>query len=587
LPARLDGVESVRTAPRRDGFFSDHGALADGPHGMSEGAKDPGSIDLRPIAATTAVVIGMVATAVVAYLLLDILLLLFIGIVVAAALRPSHVVLCRWGVPKGLAVLLIYLFLLVALVLIALVVGPVLIEQTRTFVDEVPGIYVAARSYLRTSASVPFHFLGQRLPSFERLTRDLTDLAPQLYQGTLGVTTSIVKLPAYFVTVLAIAFYWTMEVPRFERLLLSLLAVERRPRALNVWHEIESRLGGFMRGQGLAMLSIGAASALGYTLIGLPNVLALGVLAGLLEAVPLIGPVLAVGPAVLVAVPLGVHTVLLVIGLAVLLQLIENNVLIPRIMNQAVGVSALVGLLAVLGFGTLYGILGVLIAIPMTAVIQVLLDTMLVNTEPVAEPAGLVGSPWKDLRARVRALRQQARVRLRARTSRMGIDPATADHVVDAVDQQIEVAVARVEQLISAAEETSKPLAVEAKAAIVEKLQDATEQIEQAVEHVDTIAASAEDALATSGPTVAQALAEPSRATKRGEQAVKQIASAVATATQRQAAQEAPPEPIVDNLDRATQRFTDAVQDVETLVVAAQDESRGARTQQRKRPGRD
>ncbi len=120
-------------------------------------------------------------------------------------------------------------------------------------------------------------------------------------------------------------------------------------------------------------------------------------------------------------------------------------------MHHAVGVSALVGLLAVLAFGTLYGILGVLIAIPMTAVIQVLLDTMVVNAEPVAEPAGLVGSPWEDLRARVRALRQQARVRLRARTSRMGIDPATADHVVDAVDQQIEVAVARVEQLISVA----------------------------------------------------------------------------------------------------------------------------------------
>jgi len=106
----------------------------------------------------------------------------------------------------------------------------------------------------------------------------------------------------------------------------------------------------------------------------------------------------------------------------------------------------------------------------MTAVIQVLLDTMVVNVEPVAQPAGIVGSPWEDLGARVRALRQQARARLRARTSRMGTDSATADHIVDAADQQIEVA-----------EETSEPLAAEAQAAIVEKLQGATEQIEQAV----------------------------------------------------------------------------------------------------------
>ena len=539
---------------------------------MSEGANSPDSIAWRPIAAATAVVLGMVAMAALAYLLLDILLLLFIGIVVAAALRPWHVVLCRWGVPRGLAVLLIYLFLLIGLVLIALVVGPVLLEQVGAFVAEVPRTYVRARSYLQASGTVPVHFLGQRLPSFERLTRDLTDFAPQLFQGTLGVTASIVKLPAYFVTVLVIGFYWTLEVPRFERLLLSLLAVERRPRALNVWHEIESKLGGFMRGQGLAMLSIGAASALGYALIGLPNVLALAVLAGLLEALPLIGPVLAVGPAVLVALPLGMHTVLLVIGLAVLLQLIESNVLIPRIMHHAVGVSALVGLLAVLAFGTLYGILGVLIAIPMIAVIQVLLDTLVVNAEPVPARVGFVNSPWEDLRARVLALRQQARVRLRARTSRMGIDPATADHVVDAVDQQIEVAVARVEKLISVAEETSEPLGTGAQAAIVAKLQIATEQIEQAVERVDAIAAPAEYATGTSRPAGALPQAEPSQATAQGEAAAEQGAITIAPTAETQGPE---PEAILDNLDQAAQRFRQAVQDVETLVVAAQDESKG------------
>jgi predicted PurR-regulated permease PerM len=551
---------------------------------MSEGQNGADSIDLRLIAAATALVIAMVAMAALAYLLLDILFLLFIGIVIAEALQPWHVVLCGWGVPKGLAVLLIYLCLLIGLVAIALVVGPVLIEQIGTFMGDVPATYGSARSYLQASGTAPLQFLGQRLPPFDRLARDLADLAPQLYQGTLGVTTSIVKLPAYFVTVLAIGFYWTLEVPRFERLLLSLLAVERRPRALNVWHEIESKLGGFMRGQGLAMLSIGAASALGYALIGLPNVLALAVLAGLLEAVPLLGPILAAVPAVLVALPLGMHTVFFVIGLAVLLQLIESNVLIPRIMHRAVGVSALVGLLAILAFGTLYGILGILIAIPMTAVLQVLLDTV-VNAEPVAEPAGLVGSPWDDLRARVRALRQQARTRLRARTSRMGIDPATADHVVDAVDQHIEVEVARVEKLISVAEETSEPLAAEAQAAMVQKLQSATEQIEQAVERFDTIVVPAEDALGPSTPTVGPPLAEPGHATAQGEQDVERVAAAVATTTETQGpAQGADAEASIDTLDQAAQQFKEAVQDVETLVVAAQEEAREARAQQTIRP---
>jgi hypothetical protein len=158
----------------------------------------------------------------------------------------------------------------------------------------------------------------------------------------------------------------------------------------------------------------------------------------------------------------------------------------------------------------------------------------------------------------------------------MGIDPATADHVVDAVDQQIEVAVARVEKLISVAEETSEPLETRAQTAIVAKLQVATEQIEQAVERVDTIVVPG-DAPGPRGPTVALALTEPSRATGQEGHAVQQLATAIATTTETQdPAQGAEPEAIVDNLDQATQRFKGAVQEVEALVVAAQKESREA-----------
>jgi len=321
--------------------------------------------------------------------------------------------------------------------------------------------------------------------------------------------------------VLAIAFYWTMEVPRFERLILSLIAVERRPRALNAWHEIEAKLGGFIRGQGLAMLFIAGVSAAGYMLIGLPNVLALGVLAGLLEAVPWIGPVLAVGPALLIALPMGPDKAGLVIGLAFVLQVLENNVLIPRIMNRSVGVSALVSLLAILAFGTLYGILGVLIAIPMAAVIQVLLDTLVVNVETVATPDDLVASPWDDLRLRIGSLRQRARARLRARASRMGIDPDTDDHVVDALDQQIETAVARVEKLIEATARNPELFDAKAQATIVDKVLGGVAEVEQAVERIDAIETPEQE-------TVAESLAE------------------------------------------ATQNFEDAVEESENIVVAAQ-----------------
>jgi hypothetical protein len=255
-------------------------------------------------------------------------------------------------------------------------------------------------------------------------------------------------------SILAIAFYWTMELPRVERLVLSFIPVGQRTHALTIWHEIEFKLGAFMRAQGIAMLAIGVASAIGYAAIGLPNVLVLGVLAGLLEAVPLVGPVLAALPAILVALPLGLAEVLCVVGVATLLQVVENNVLMPRLMSHAVGVSALVGLVAVLAFGTLYGVLGVFMAIPLAAVIQVLLDRIVINVEPTEVPSGPGSSLWADLGARARGLRQQVRARLRARDTRMGIDPESADHVVDARDQQIEGAVERVEKMITVAQDS-------------------------------------------------------------------------------------------------------------------------------------
>jgi predicted PurR-regulated permease PerM len=196
---------------------------------------------------------------------------------------------------------------------------------------------------------------------------------------------------------------------------------------LTIWHEIESKLGGFMRGQFLVMLSVGFISAIGYAVIGLPNVLVLGVLAALFEAVPLVGPVLAAVPALLVALPLGMPTVFTVIGFATIVQLLESNLLVPRIMHGAVGTSALIGLFAVLAFGTLYGIMGVFIAIPIAAVVQVIVDHLVINGEPDLA-AATTNAPQVDaLLARVRQLRQQARTRLRARETRMGFDPEIDD----------------------------------------------------------------------------------------------------------------------------------------------------------------
>jgi hypothetical protein len=217
----------------------------------------------------------------------------------------------------------------------------------------------------------------------------------------------------------------------------------------------------------------------------LPNALVLAVLAGLLEVVPILGPFLAAVPAVLIALTLGLNSTLLVVGYFALLQTIESNVLVPRIMGHAVGVSPLVGLFSLLAFGTLFGILGAFIAIPLAAIIQVLLDSLVVNPEPVPVATTAARAPLAALRARVQELRQHLRQRLRARDSRMGIDPQTPEHVADAADQQIEQAVERVATAITTAQDETDAVNPGAKEAVVAELQQATQAVEQAVEQAE------------------------------------------------------------------------------------------------------
>ena len=466
-------------------------------------------------------VIAVGAAAALVYLLLDILLLLFLGIVVAAVLQPWHLRLGRWGIPRGVAVLLIYMLLAGTFVVVAVMVGPALIEGTTHFVATLPEKYASVRATL-ASGPVLVRSLAAQLPSAEQLVPGLAKVAPRFYGSAIELTTRTVDLMIYSITVLALAFYWTMEVPRVERLVLSFVPVGKRTRALVAWHEIEFKLGAYMRGQGLAMLVIGVASGVGYVVLGLPNALTLAVMAGLLEAVPVFGPVLASVPALLVALPLGAHTVFLVIGLAVVLQIAENYFLMPRIMAHTVGVSAMVSLVAVLAFGTLYGIIGVFIAIPTAAVLQVVLESVM-ETTPLPEASGRDGNPWSGLSARVNALREEARGRLRGRASRMGIDPGTADHVVDAVDQEIEEAVERVETVIAGVQDKATPLGAQDQRVLTD--------LETATEHMGEVAGrnAAPDTKSSSPSTEPneEVLTDLREATKEMERAAERVETVV------------------------------------------------------------
>jgi predicted PurR-regulated permease PerM len=493
-------------------------------------------LDLHRTAAVISLGIGMIAAAALLYQLVDVLLVLFLGIIVATALQPLHTKLCDLGVPRGPAVLLIYLSFLVGLMSVGLLVAPVLLERVAAFTSNFPDLYADAIGALNASPNPMLRLIGRRLPSFDALVGVATDTLPSTSQGVVGFTSGVLMALAYVVTVLAVGYYWTMEVSWLERFAVSFVPVARRVEALNIWHEIELKLGAFIRGQGVVMISIGVASAIGYAMIGLPNVLALAVLAGLLEALPLLGPILAAIPAIVVALPLGSTSVCLVISWALLLQVVESNVLAPRIMGRTVGMSSLVALLAILACGTLYGLVGVFVAIPLVATITVVLDRAVINLEPVPVDEPRTSNTLDGLRTRLESVQQQMRRRFRERPSRVGIDPETPDHIADAIDLQLEKATERVKTMISATEASPSRGDASAEAAIVCTLAAAIARIEQAVEQVETALATADAESERRGGAVALPTTQLSGTTQDVQDAVDSLHIALESTQQATAA---------------------------------------------------
>ena len=178
---------------------------------------------------------------------------------------------------------------------------------------------------------------------------------------------------------------------------------------------IETKVSAYIAGQGVLMLAVGGMALAAYTAIGLPYVLVLALVAGLMEAVPLVGPLLGAIPAGLVALSLGPDKLVWVIVATLIIQQLENSLLVPRVMRKAVGVNPFVSLLAIFAFSSLLGVPGALMAIPTAAIIQLLLDRYVfrpgaLETE-VPTGRGLAGRLRYEAQDLAQDLRKQARLK--------------------------------------------------------------------------------------------------------------------------------------------------------------------------------
>jgi predicted PurR-regulated permease PerM len=236
------------------------------------------------------------------------------------------------------------------------------------------------------------------------------------------------------VVILLLAAYWTLDGPRTIRSLLLLVPRDQRESISELIAAMETKVSAYLAGQSILMLIVGLMALVAYWLIGLPYVLVLAFVAGIMEAVPLIGPLLGAIPAALVALSLGPDKVIWVIVATVVIQQLENTLLVPRIMRQAVGVNPFVTLLALFAFSSLLGTAGALMAIPLAAMIQILLNRFVFRGE-AAEPEIAVGRDYAS-RLRYEAQELAQDLRKQARFTQEGSDQTVrqTDQLMDEVE---------------------------------------------------------------------------------------------------------------------------------------------------------
>jgi predicted PurR-regulated permease PerM len=360
--------------------------------------------------------------------------ILFIAIVMGTVTRPVVTWLYQRGLPRTAGVSLIYALLLALFIGFMLLLFPLIIEQGTTIAGAVPGYYQNLREWMVNYPNQLVvrisEFIPAALSSFEpaeQTGQQMVDSAGQaLEYVSMAANVSLVSI-----VILVMAFYWTLDGPRTIKALLFLLSQEQRESINELISAMETKVGLFLAGQAFLCLVIGIIALIAYLLIGLPNALVLALLAGVLEAVPMVGPLLGALPAALVALSLGPDKLFWVIVATVIIQQLENSFLVPRVMSKAVGVNPFVSMLAFFAFSSLLGIGGALLAIPMAAIIQILLNHF-VFYQGVTEAEVSTGRDYASrLRYEAQALAQDLRKQTRVKKDGSDQTIRQTDQVLD------------------------------------------------------------------------------------------------------------------------------------------------------------
>jgi predicted PurR-regulated permease PerM len=341
------------------------------------------------VALSTLVVIAIVAVALALWKLKLVLALVFLAFILAAALRPGIERLARTGIPRGLGLLIHYAVLIGLIALALWIVVPRAVDQVQNALGG------TTKAQIHEEAKQSKGIKHDVLTAIDKRLREVPK-ASQLLDPAVELTLKVFEVVLGIFFVLAAAAYWIFERARAVDFVASLLPRPKRKKLRDTWDLIDLKLGAFVRGQALLIVLVGTVLSLAFWAIGLPYFILIGAFAGVVEIVPVIGPIAAGAIAVGVGATESWH-VALAAGICVLVvRLFEDYLIVPRVLGDAVGLSPLLVLVSVTAVGILFGGFAVVLAVPLVAVLVTVLDVVVRDVDPAEEDVPTVLFPAKD-----------------------------------------------------------------------------------------------------------------------------------------------------------------------------------------------
>jgi len=311
------------------------------------------------MAGAVAIIIGLGTLALI-YLLGEPIAMLIFSITIANAMAPVADFFAK-KMPRSYAVVLSFLLVIAIILALAGMVVPTLVNQFGQLLAQVPQWVGIINEQLGQLEWLDLNVLTRELTStITTITGRLLSVPMRVFNGLFTV-----------LMILFVALYWLLAMPKMKAFFLSLFADSEKNEVNSILTEMGRAMGGFMRGSAINGAAVAVLTYIGLLIIGVPFPLVLSIVAGLLEIIPTIGPVIATVTYSLVAFFVSPTTALITLVFGFAVQQLENNILVPFIMRSQTDMPSLLVLIAVIAGGAIGGVMGALVAIPLMAALFV------------------------------------------------------------------------------------------------------------------------------------------------------------------------------------------------------------------------